>query len=72
MRLVPELSGRSADRDVLDDRLVRDNLGLLASSGLVATVEVASGQLGIVTRLAAEFLALKIVGEDEVILDGEA
>jgi predicted TIM-barrel fold metal-dependent hydrolase len=61
MRLVPELSGRAAGGDVLDDRLVRDNLELLASSGLVATVEARSGQLGIVTRLAAEFPALRIV-----------
>ena len=31
MRLVPELSGRPTGRDLLDDRLVRDNLALLAS-----------------------------------------
>ena len=61
MRLVPELSGPATGRDLLDDRLVRDNLALLASSGLVATVEATSGQLGIVTRLAAEFPALRIV-----------
>ena len=61
MRLVPELSGRPAGGDLLDDRLVRDNLGLLARSGLVATVEATSGQLGIVARLAAEFPALRIV-----------
>ena len=61
MRLVPELSGRAAGGDLLDDRLVRDNLGLLARSGLVATVEATSGQLGIVARLAAEFPALRIV-----------
>jgi len=36
MRLVPELSGRAGGGDLLDDRLVRDNLALLASSGLVA------------------------------------
>ena len=61
MRLVPELSGRAAGGDLLDDRLVRDNLGLLARSGLVATVEATSGQLGTVARLAAEFPALRIV-----------
>ena len=61
MRLVPELSGRSAGGDLLDDRLVRDNLGLLASSGLVATVEARSSQLDIVTRLTAEFPALRFV-----------
>ncbi len=61
MRLVPELSGRAAGGDLLDDRLVRDNLGLLARSGLVATVEATSSQLGIVARLAAEFPALRIV-----------
>ena len=61
MRLVPGLSGRAAGRDLLDDRLVRDNLGLLARSGLVATVEATSRQLGIVARLAAEFPALRIV-----------
>jgi predicted TIM-barrel fold metal-dependent hydrolase len=61
MRLVAGLSGRAADRDVLDNQLVRDNLTLLGRSGLVATVEAASSQLGIVTRLAAEFPALRIV-----------
>ena len=61
MRLVPELSGRAAGGDLLDDRLVRDNLGLLARSGLVATVEATSGQLGIVARLAAEFPSLRII-----------
>lgn len=62
MRLVPELSGRTADSgDLLDDRLVRDNLALLARSGLVATVEATSSQLDTVTRLAAEFPALRIV-----------
>ena len=61
IRLVPGLSGRDSGGDVLDDRLVRDNLGLLASSGLVATVEATSGQLGTVARLAAEFPALRIV-----------
>ena len=49
IRLVPELAGR------------RDNLGLLASAGLVATVEAPSSQLGTVTRLAAQFPELKIV-----------
>ena len=61
MRLVAALSGRAAGGDLLQDRLVRDNLALLARSGLVATVEATSGQLGVVTRLAAEFPALKIV-----------
>jgi predicted TIM-barrel fold metal-dependent hydrolase len=61
MRLVAGLSGRAAGGDLLDEPLVRDNLALLASSGLVATVEARSSQLGIVTRLAAEFPALKIV-----------
>jgi predicted TIM-barrel fold metal-dependent hydrolase len=61
MRLVPELSGRAADPGLLDAALVRDNLALLASSGLVATVEATSRQLGMVTRLAAEFPTLKIV-----------
>jgi predicted TIM-barrel fold metal-dependent hydrolase len=61
MRLVAGLSGRADGGDLLDDRLVRDNLALLASSGLVATVEATSSQLGIVTRLAAEFPDLKIV-----------
>jgi predicted TIM-barrel fold metal-dependent hydrolase len=41
--------------------LVRDNLSLLARSGLVATVEATSSQLGIVTRLAVEFPAVRIV-----------
>ncbi len=62
MRLVAELSGRSAHgTDLLDDPLASDNLALLASSGLVATVEATSSQLGTVARLAAEFPALKIV-----------
>ena len=62
MRLVPELSGRAdGGGDLLDDRLVRDNLALLASSGLVATIEATSGQLGIVTRLPEQFPALRIV-----------
>jgi len=61
MRLVAGLSGRAAGGDVLDDQLVRDNLTLLEGSGLVATVEATSSQLGMVTRLAAEFPALKIV-----------
>ena len=43
------------------NRLVRDNLALLASSGLVATIEATSGQLGIVTRLAEQFPSLRIV-----------
>jgi predicted TIM-barrel fold metal-dependent hydrolase len=60
IRLVPELSG-SADGDLLDNRQVRANLRLLARSGLVATVEAASSQLGTVTRLAAQFPDLKIV-----------
>src|SRR3974390_452332 len=62
MRLVPELSGRAGGGGgLLDDRLVRDNLALLASSGLVATIEATSGQLDIVTRLPEQFPALKIV-----------
>ncbi len=61
MRLVAGLSGRAAGGDLLDEPLVRDNLALLASSGLVATVEAASSQLGIVTRLAVEFPDLRIV-----------
>ncbi len=62
LRLVAELSGRAArGGDLLDDPLARDNLALLASSGLVATVEATSGQLGTVARLAAEFPALRIV-----------
>ncbi len=61
MRLVTGLSGRAAGGDVLDNQLVRDNLTLLGRSGLVATVEATSSQLGIVTRLAAEFPALRII-----------
>jgi len=61
IRLVPELAGGTGGGDLLDDRLVRDNLALLASSGLVATVEAPSSQLGIVTRLAAQFPDLKVV-----------
>ena len=61
MRLVAGLSGRAADGDVLDNQLVRDNLTLLGRSGLVATIEATSSQLGIVTRLAAEFPALRII-----------
>ncbi len=61
MRLAPALSGRVTDEDFLDTRLVRDNLALLAGSGLVATVEATSSQLGVVTRLAAQFPDLKIV-----------
>jgi predicted TIM-barrel fold metal-dependent hydrolase len=62
MRLVPDLAGQAAARgDLLDDRLVRDNLAVLAGSGLVATVEATSGQLSTVARLAAEFPAMKIV-----------
>jgi predicted TIM-barrel fold metal-dependent hydrolase len=61
MRLVPELSGSAAGRDLLDSRLVRDNLARLDNSGLVATVEAASSQLGVVTRLAAQFPTLRIV-----------
>lgn len=61
MRLLPELSGVGAGRDLLDDQLVRDNLAQLAGSGLVATVEARSSQLSIVTRLAARFPELRIV-----------
>jgi predicted TIM-barrel fold metal-dependent hydrolase len=61
MRLVAELSGRAVGGDLLDDRLVRDNLALMAGSGLVATIEAPSSQLGVVTRLAAEFPDLRIV-----------
>jgi predicted TIM-barrel fold metal-dependent hydrolase len=61
IRLVPELSGPARGGDVLDNRRATDNLKLLASSGLVATVEAPSSQLGRVTRLAARFPDLKIV-----------
>jgi predicted TIM-barrel fold metal-dependent hydrolase len=61
MRLVPELSARAVGGNLLDDRLVRDNLALLASSGLVATVEATSSQLSVVTRMATQFPALRIV-----------
>ncbi len=61
MRLVPGLSGPAGGGDLLDDPLVRDNLTLLAGSGLVATVEAASSQLSTVSRLAAQFPDLKIV-----------
>jgi predicted TIM-barrel fold metal-dependent hydrolase len=61
IRLVPELSGSADGGDLLDNRQVRENLRLLARSGLVATVEAASSQLGTVTRLAAHFPDLKIV-----------
>jgi predicted TIM-barrel fold metal-dependent hydrolase len=61
IRLVPELSGQARGRDALDDRLLAESLELLARSGLVATVEATSRQLGTVTRLAADFPALKIV-----------
>ena len=61
MRLVPELSARAAGGNLLDDHLVQDNLSLLASSGLVATVEATSSQLSVVTRMAAQFPALRIV-----------
>jgi predicted TIM-barrel fold metal-dependent hydrolase len=61
IRLVPELSGPAGGGDLLDDRIVRDNLTVLASTGLIATVEAASSQLGTVTRLAARFPDLKIV-----------
>jgi predicted TIM-barrel fold metal-dependent hydrolase len=61
MRLLPELAGANADGDLLDGRLVRDNLALLARSGLVATVEARSSQLNTVTHLAAQFPDLKIV-----------
>ena len=60
MRLVAGLSGRAAG-DVLGNQLVRDNLTLLDRSGLVATIEATSSQLGIVARLAAEFPGLRIV-----------
>ena len=63
MRLVPELSGRAVGGDVLDDPLLHDNMGLLGRTGLVAAVEAPSGQLGNVSRLAAEFPALKIVSD---------
>jgi predicted TIM-barrel fold metal-dependent hydrolase len=61
IRLVPELSGAADGSDLLDDRLVRDNLTLLADAGLVATVEAPASQLGTVTRLAAQFPDLNIV-----------
>jgi predicted TIM-barrel fold metal-dependent hydrolase len=61
IRLVPELAGGAGGGDLLDDRLIRGNLALLARSGLVATIEARSSQLDVVTRLAAEFPALRIV-----------
>jgi predicted TIM-barrel fold metal-dependent hydrolase len=61
IRLVPELSGPAGGGDVLDSRRVTENLTLLARSGLVATVEAPSSQLGRVTQLAARFPDLKIV-----------
>jgi predicted TIM-barrel fold metal-dependent hydrolase len=61
IRLVPELSGPAGGSDVLEDRRARDNLMLLARSGLVATVEAPASQLGRVTQLAAQFPDLKIV-----------
>ena len=61
IRLVPELSGSAGGRELLDDRLVRDNLTLLARAGLVATVESPSSQLSTVARLAAQFPDLNIV-----------
>jgi predicted TIM-barrel fold metal-dependent hydrolase len=74
MRLAPGLSGRVPGADFLDARLVRDNLALLAGSGLVATVEATSSQLSVVTRLAARFPDLKIVidhfGWPEAVRDG--
>jgi predicted TIM-barrel fold metal-dependent hydrolase len=60
IRLVPELAARTSG-DLLDDRLVLDNLAMLASSGLVATVEAASSQLAVAARLAAQFPGLRIV-----------
>ena len=53
--------GNSHRHGAIQARSVRPVGHLLASSGLVATVEATSGQLGIVTRLAAEFPALRIV-----------
>lgn len=62
MRLAAGLFGRAVSHgDLLDDRLVRDNLAVLADNDLVATVEATSDQLGIVAGMAAEFPALKIV-----------
>ena len=49
MRLAAGLSGPAAGGDVLENQLVRDNLALLARSGLVATIEATSSQLGVVT-----------------------
>ena len=61
IRLVPELAGPAGGGDLLANRQVRDNLALLAGSGLVATVEATTGQLATVTRLAAQFPDLRIV-----------
>jgi predicted TIM-barrel fold metal-dependent hydrolase len=61
IRLQAELAGPSGAGDLLDDRLARSNLALLADAGLVATVEASSAQLGTVARLAAEFADLRIV-----------
>jgi predicted TIM-barrel fold metal-dependent hydrolase len=61
IRLVPALSASSAGGDVLDDRRLLDNLGLLASTYLVATIEATASQLGTVARLAAALPDLTIV-----------
>jgi predicted TIM-barrel fold metal-dependent hydrolase len=61
IRLVPDLSELRTGTEILDDQLVQENLGLLASSGLVATVEATSDQLGSVARLAAQFPTLRII-----------
>ena len=62
MRLVPELSARAALAEIFSmTGSSGDNLALLASSGLVATVEATSSQLSVVTRMAAQFPALRIV-----------
>jgi predicted TIM-barrel fold metal-dependent hydrolase len=59
---VAELADRSVHNgDVLDDPLVRTNLGLLADKGLVATLETTANQLEIVSRVAAEFPSLRVV-----------
>jgi predicted TIM-barrel fold metal-dependent hydrolase len=62
IRLVAELTDRSGSNgDFLNDPLIRTNLGLLADSGLVATLETTADQLDIIARLAAEFPGLRVV-----------
>jgi predicted TIM-barrel fold metal-dependent hydrolase len=61
IRLVPALSASASGGDVVDDRLFLHNLRLLASAGLVATIEATASQLGTVARLAAALPHLSIV-----------